>query len=139
MAIHIDQRYLSSKPPNNKNFGVFFSSILVGLALYAWYLSVSVLPEVMLACAVLVALCTIISPDFLAPLNKGWHSLGAALGQIMSPIVLGIIYFLLLTPIAWAGRQLGRDPLRLSQRDAATYWIPREQPSIEPKSFQDQF
>ena len=139
MAIHKDHGYLSSTLPNNKKFGVFLGAMLILLALYVWYVGTSVWPEALLACAVLVAFCTITAPDILAPLNKGWHSLGVALGQITSPIVLGIIYFLLVTPIAWVGRHLGRDPLRLARSGAASYWIPREQPSIEPESFRDQF
>jgi Saxitoxin biosynthesis operon protein SxtJ len=71
-------------------------------------------------------------PSLLAPLNKLWFKLGILLGSIISPIVLGIIYFLWITPIALLMRTAGKKFLALGfDRDAKSYWIIREPANVE--------
>jgi hypothetical protein len=82
---------------------------------------------------------TLFAPALLAPLNRAWMALGHVLGRIVSPIVLGLIFFVLITPVALIGRIAGRDPLRLKRRAVASYWIQREPPGPTPDSFKNQF
>lgn len=82
---------------------------------------------------------TLFSADSLAPLNKAWAALGQILGRLVSPIVLGLIFFCLITPVALIGRVAGRDPLRLKTRADTSYWIKREPSGPAPDSFRNQF
>jgi len=74
----------------------------------------------------------------LRPLYRAWIRFGELLGRIVSPIVLGVLFFGLLTPIARISRLAGRDELHLRARDTGTYW--RNRPPSEPLfSFKTQF
>ncbi len=125
--------------PGNTRFGAFLAAVFALSALYAWRLGTSEWLIILLACSLLAALCAVVAPHILTPLNKGWYALGVALGRITGPIVLGALYFLVVTPFAWVTRRLGHDPLRLVPRGTSSYWIEREQTSVEPDSFRDQF
>jgi hypothetical protein len=89
--------------------------------------------------ALIAALLTIIKSKLLTPLNKLWLLLGELLGKIISPLVLGAIFFLIITPTALIGRVLGRDELRLKRKAQASYWIDRQSPSPRGDSFNNQF
>jgi hypothetical protein len=79
-------------------------------------------------------------PDGLAPLNRLWTGLGLLLNRIVSPVFLGLLYYLFVTPVGVLMRAFGNDPLRL-RRDAAaaSYWIPRNPPGPPPESMKNQF
>ncbi len=80
------------------------------------------------------------APRALAPLNRLWLKFGLLLHRIVSPIVLGIMFFGVVTPIGLVMRAVGKDPLRLKfERDAAGYWIDRVPPGPPPESMKDQF
>ena len=79
-------------------------------------------------------------PAWLAPLNRAWFRLGLALQRIVQPVLLGIIYFAVVTPTGLLMRLTRRDPLRLRREpDAKTYWIPREPPGPDAGSMTRQF
>ena len=86
-----------------------------------------------------VFLCvTMVKADVLLPLNKLWMRFGFLLGMIVSPIVLGVIFFGMFTPIAVLMRMSGRDELRLKFNNKASHWISRDEP-VKPDSFKHQF
>ena len=94
-----------------------------------------------LAIAGVFALAAVAFPSALAPLNRLWARIGALLHKGVSPIVLGILFFLVITPMGVLMRLLGKDPLRL-RRDASgakSYWIDRTPPGPRSDSFIDQF
>jgi hypothetical protein len=76
----------------------------------------------------------------LKPLNMAWTKLGLVLYHVVNSIVLGLLFFLTVTPLALLMRMLGKDPLRL-RRDsrASSYWILREPPGPPPESMKNQF
>lgn len=76
----------------------------------------------------------------LAPLNRLWTRFGLLLHKIVSPLVLGVLFFLVLTPTALLMRACGKDPLRLHfEREATTYWIARVPPGPTGASMKDPF
>ena len=91
-----------------------------------------------IAAALIFLLVTLVKSDALLPLNKLWMRFGLLLGMIVSPIVLGIIFFGLFTPIAMLMRLSGRDELRLKFTQKACHWISRGEP-IKSESFKQQF
>jgi predicted membrane protein len=69
----------------------------------------------------------ILNSRFLTPLNKLWYKFGIFLGSIVSPIVMGIVFFMVVTPIGLIMRFLGKDLLRINKNKiVSTYWINRE-------------
>ena len=79
-----------------------------------------------------------VDKEALLPLNKLWMQFGLLLGMIVSPIILGLIFFGLFTPIAMLMRISGRDELRLKLTEKASHWISRGEP-IKSESFKQQF
>lgn len=124
----------------NRNFGYMFSCIFMFLAIFFVQDSSGVAWSIFFIIICLnLLLLTIFSPNLLSPVAGAWMALGHLLGCIVSPIALGFIFFLLITPVAMIGRLTGRDPLRLKPSSSASYWIKREPPGPAPDSFKNQF
>jgi hypothetical protein len=69
-----------------------------------------------------------------------WTKFGLALHAVVSPVMLGLIFYLCIAPIGFLMRLSGKDPLRLRyEPDADSYWIKRNPPGPRPDSFQNQF
>ena len=69
----------------------------------------------------------VLNSKFLTPLNKLWFKFGILLGSIVSPIVMGAVFFIVVTPTGLIMRFLGKDLLRINKnKTVSTYWIDRE-------------
>jgi len=79
-------------------------------------------------------------PALLAPLNRLWTRFGLLLHRVVSPVMLGAMYYGVMVPAGLIMRLVGRDPLRL-KRDprATTYWVERQPPGPEPQSMRQQY
>lgn len=129
-----------SKLPSERTFGLVFVGIFLIAAAYGWYKQFSnTWVDVFLALASVFLLLTLIAPKLLRPLNKAWYQLGLFLGRFVSPIVLGILFFIVITPVAIAMRLAGRDALKLRKQNVDSHWIDRKPPGPEPESFKEQF
>ena len=124
--------------PSNRKFGFFFTIVFAVAAAYFYYSANVSWAYVFVGAATIFLLVTLIKSDALLPLNKLWMRFGLLIGMIVSPIVLGIIFFGLFTPIAILMRLSGRDELRLKFSHKVSYWITRSEP-IESDSFKHQF
>jgi hypothetical protein len=86
------------------------------------------------------AVCAGVFPAVLAPLNRAWFLVGRLMHMLVNPVVLGIMFFLVVTPIGLAMRAFGKDPLRRRfDKELSTYWIERTPPGPAPESLKDQF
>lgn len=112
-------------------FGIFaFYPILGGGSVRAWALIIA-------GVFLLLALAT---PVILAPVNRLWMKFGELLHHIVSPVALGIVFYVAVLPTGLILRLLGKDPLRLQLNpDAASYWIKREPPGPSAESLNNQF
>lgn len=82
----------------------------------------------------------LISPKVLQPLNRLWHRFGLLLHRIVSPIVLGVLFFITITPIGLIMRWSGKNILRTRfEPDTETYWIERKPPGPDPQTMPKQF
>jgi hypothetical protein len=124
--------------PSNRKFGFFFTFVFVVVAAYFYHSDNVTWAYSFIAAALMMLLVTLIKSDALLPLNKLWMRFGLLLGMIVSPIVLGVIFFGLFTPIAMLMRLSGRDELRLKYAQKASHWILRGEP-IKSESFKNQF
>ena len=131
-------KFSELKLPSNKKFGFFFTFVFFIAAGYFYVNGLSIAVYTFASLAVVLLLTTLSKPDLLLPLNKLWMRFGLLLGIIISPIVLGSIFFGLFTPFAFLMRFCGRDELRLKFRDKTTYWIERDVP-VQADSFKNQF
>jgi len=126
-------------PGSERTFGLVFAGLFVIIGCRP-LLSGETPHWWALALAVAFAVAAFAAPAALKPLNWLWHRFGLLLHKIMSPLIMGAIFFLAVTPIALMMRLFGKDVLGLRrQGDAATYWIARETPGSAPDAMKRQF
>ena len=88
----------------------------------------------------LLFLLGIVAPSRLSTLNRVWLKVGTVIAKVLNPVILALLFFLVVTPMAFFMRIVGKRPLRLAaDRTAATYWIEREPPSGEASTMGRQF
>ena len=126
------------KLPSNRKFGFFFTLIFLLATIYSYYLNSEILVYILGTLCGVFLIISIINADALLFLNKLWMKFGIVLAKIVSPIVMGIIFFGVFTPIAIIMRLSGRDELRLCFKNKETHWIPR-QPLKKFDLFNNQF
>ena len=131
-------KFSEIKLPSNRKFGFFFTFVFALVAIYFYYSANATWTYVFIGAALVFLLITLIKSHALLPLNKLWMRFGVLLGMIVSPIILGIIFFGLFTPIAILMRLIGRDELRLKFARNSSHWISRGEP-IKSESFKYQF
>ena len=112
--------------PSNRKFGLFFSIVFSLVASYFFYLENNFWFYIFGLLALVFFFMTLINNDFLGPLNKLWFKFGLLLGKIVSPVIMGLIFFGIFTPIAIFMRLIGRDELRLKYKNQSTHWIKRK-------------
>ena len=127
------------KLPSNKKFGLFFSTIFLVLIIYFLYFSLSLYSIIFSALFLITFLITLFFPQLLTPFNKLWTKIGYLIGSFISPLVMGIIYFIFFTPIALVFKLTNRDYLGLKYNAKTSYWVERTRKSIDPISFKNQF
>ena len=90
--------------------------------------------------AFVFATVAIIKPSLLQPLNRLWFGFGMLLHKIVNPLVMGLLFFITVTPIALIFRLIGKDPLnRKLDPNCESYWIERSPDEISPDSMRNQF
>ena len=117
---------VSVKISSNRSFGLLF--FIVFLAISLWPLkSQEDLRLWAFILALIFFVLGILNSKFLTPLNKLWMKFGIFLGSIISPFVMGVVFFMVVTPIGLIMRFLGKDLLRINKsKFVSTYWISRE-------------
>ena len=134
---------LSNTPislPSDRKFGYFFTFVFALIAIATAAIYGKYLAGILAAAISLGFLFTTLTrPSLLRGLNKSWAYLGLLMGLIISPVVLGLIYFGMFTPLAAVLRLKGRDELRLKNKNLKSNWIVREPLGPSPESFKDQY
>lgn len=125
--------------PSNHKFGFFFSGIFLAASTYFYFEENVTLAYSLTAIGILFLGISLISPNTLLPLNKLWMRFGLLLGIIVSPIVLGLIFFGLFTPISLMMRLFGRDELRLKLINRTSHWKERSADNVQHDAFKYQF
>jgi len=121
------------KISSNRSFGLVFFVVFLLIAFYPlinqgeiriWSVLISLL----------FLILGIINSKILTPLNKVWFKFGIFLGKLISPVVMGIIFFLVVTPIAFLMRMLKKDLLNLKFNKNSSYWIEKTDPKSTMKN-----
>ena len=120
------------KVSSNKSFGIVFSIFFLLISVYLllnnnpiyyWSLFVSFIFLVL----------GLMNSKILSPLNLLWFKFGILLGRIISPVVMGVIFFLVVTPISIILKIFGKDVLNLKFNNNKTYWIVKDGPKSNMK------
>lgn len=124
---------------SNRSFGLIFA---------VFFCLVALLPAVhgapvrwwALGVAILFAAVAFLAPRALSPLNWVWFKLGLLLHHVVNPVIMAVMFYGAILPMALLLRALGKDVLRLKRApESASYWIPREPPAPAPGSMSKQF
>lgn len=125
---------------SNLSFGLVFAGLFALLALREWWSGWFTLGYLYLGQAAIFAALALVYPVMLAPLNRFWTKFGFLISRLMSPLVLAMIFFVVVTPIGLLMRLLGKDMLRLKRAPRArSYWIERDPPGPSPYTIKNQF
>lgn len=125
--------------PSNRSFGFFFAFLMMAIALYSYANESEKTAFIFSVGSGIFLLASIFCDRYLAPLNDLWMRLGLLLGMLVNPLVIGAIFFLVLTPVGLLMRFAGRDELRLVLQQRETHWRTREKPERDQTSFKNQF
>jgi len=109
---------------SNKSFGIVFFVVFLIVALYPLLENESVRLWSIILSAIFLIL-GMLDSKFLTPLNKIWFKFGILLGSIVSPIVMGVVFFAIVTPTSIIMKVLGKNLLNLKKDNKKTYWIAR--------------
>ncbi len=127
------------KISSDRSFGIVMAVVFAVIG--AWpLLSGGSLREWALIAAALFCGLALARPALLAPLNRLWFRFGLLLNKITSPLIMGLLFYGVMTPYAYILRWLGKDLLRLRlDPSAESYWIERKPPGPAPESIKRQF
>src|SRR5205807_9470528 len=124
---------------SDRGFGLVFAAVFSIIG--CWPLVHGQLPRWWaLAVAAGFAAVALVRPQILHPLNRVWLLIGQLLHKIVSPLVMGLVFFTVVTPTGWIMRLRGKDTLSLRRRpDLKTYWIKRDPALPESETMKRQF
>jgi hypothetical protein len=126
--------------PSDRKFGWTFTGLFLFLGTWGLLRGGPHDHAWLFALAALTAAVTTARADWLAPLNRAWMKLGALLNRVVSPVVLGILFFAVFTPMGQVMRLFGWDAMKRRFEPAApTYWTRRDPPGPADDSFKDLF
>ena len=118
---------------SNRNFGLTFFIFFIIISL--WPLIHSEQIRVWsLVIAFIFLILGMLNSKILTPLNTVWFKFGLFLGKIVSPIVMGIIFFLIVTPISIVMKIFGKDLLNLKYNNQKSYWVEKNTPKSKMKN-----
>ena len=125
--------YNDIKISSNRSFGVVFFIVFLLIALYP-LLNNNEIRLWSLIVSVLFLILGILNSKILSPLNKIWFKFGLLLGKIISPIIMGVIFFLVVTPIGFIMKLLGKDLINLKFNNEKSYWSEKSGPKSKMKN-----
>ena len=121
------------KISSNRSFGVVFFIVFLFIALYPLINNGEVRLWSLIT-SIIFLILGLLNSKFLNPFNKLWFKFGIILGKIISPLIMGIIFFLVVTPIGLIMRLLGKDVLKLRFNNNKSYWIEKNDQDSKMKN-----
>ena len=121
------------KISSNRSFGIVFFIVFLLIALYPLTYSQDIRIWSVIISIIFLVL-GLFNSKILTPLNKLWFKFGIFLGKIISPIIMGTIFFLVVTPIGLLMRLLGKDLINLKYNNNKSYWIEKKGPKSKMKN-----
>lgn len=139
MHEHLPRHTANVEGSSDRSFGIVFAVVFLIVALYPLVYGQGIRLWSLIVAGIFLLL-SFAAPAVLAPANKLWMKFGELLHKIVSPVALGIVFYLTVLPIGLLMRLFGKDPLRLRLDTAVdSYWIRREPPGPAADSLNNQF
>ena len=113
------------KLPSNRNFGIVFSIVFLIIAIWP-ILNQNEIRIWSIIISLIFLILGLINSKFLSPLNKVWFKFGLILGSLIAPIVMGIVFFLVVTPTGLIMKALCKDLFGLKRNKNNTYWLEKD-------------
>ena len=113
------------KLPSNRKFVFFFFFVFLAISIWPLYYGEDLRVWSLIISLVLLSL-SLLNSKVLSPFNKLWMNLGLILGNFISPIIMGIIYFGLITPTGILLKLIKKDILNLNKTHYVSYWVEKE-------------
>jgi len=114
--------YKDIKIGSNRSFGIVFFVLFLLIGLWP-ILNGNELRIWSIAISLIFFILGIFNSKILTPLNKVWFRFGIFLGNFISPIIMGIVFFLVVTPTGLIMKLFGKDLINLKKNNSSTYWI----------------
>ena len=127
------------KLPSNRKFGFFFTIVFLIISIYFYFQNSYSVLLFTLTLALVFLILTLIKSKILTHLNKLWMKFGYFLGKIISPFVLGAIFFGIFTPVSLLMKLFKRDELRIKIQKRDTFWKKKDTLKKEGIVFKQQF
>tara|TARA_B100001057_G_scaffold180308_1_gene181001 strand:- start:395 stop:778 length:384 start_codon:yes stop_codon:yes gene_type:complete len=121
------------KISSNRSFGIVFFVVFLLIALYPLTYSGEIRIWSIIISFIFIVL-GLLNSKILTPLNNLWFKFGIFLGKIISPLIMGVIFFLVVTPIGLIMKLLGKDVLNLRYNKNRSYWIEKNGPKSKMKN-----
>ena len=121
------------KLPSNRNFGIVFSIVFLIISLWPLLNQNDIRIWSLIISGIFLVL-GIINSKLLSLLNKIWFKFGIFLGNFIAPIVMGIVYFMVVTPTGLIMKLFGKDSLNLKKNNKNTYWIKKDNSNSDLKN-----
>ena len=118
---------------SNRSFGIVFFIVFLVIATYP-LINNGELRLWSLIISLIFFFLGSVNSKILNPLNKLWFRFGIFLGKVISPLIMGIIFFLVVTPTGLLMRLLNKDLLNLKFKNTSTYWIEKTEPKSKMKN-----
>lgn len=107
-----------------RRFALTLAAAFAVLAIISWWRGREWVPVVPGVLAAVLGAAAIVAPSRLGPIERGWMALAHAISKVTTPIFMGIVYFVVLTPTGFLRRAFGGNPLA-HKPDDGSYWIAR--------------
>ena len=125
---------------SNKSFGLMFAIIFLLAALYLVVKNSSTFAQIVaFTTSATTFAIALMAPAILAKPNRYWMKFSLLLARFVSPIVLGVLFYLLISPLALVLRVFGRDELRLRHKKTSTHWKERGSKGYSFELFKNQY
>ena len=118
---------------SNKSFGIVFCIFFIIVGLYP-LINADGIRVWSIILSIIFLILGLLNSRFLTPLNILWFKFGIFLGKFISPVVMGLVFFLVVTPTGIIMRLLKKDLLKLKKNNLKTYWINRPDSKSDMKN-----
>jgi hypothetical protein len=123
-----------------RDFGLLVGGVLVALGGWWSYRGrYPVLSVVLLSVGATLALLGALQPKWLVVPNRLWMGMAEAMGFVMTRVILGVVFFLIVTPVGLLRRLTGGDPLGRRAGRTGSYWKPYTERRADPKHYEKMY
>ena len=135
------ERHEHVKAPSERSFGWTFAAVFLALAAFSyWHRGAAPRFYATLAVSAAFAAVTLVAPRVLKPLNLVWLKFGLVLHKVVNPVIMGLLFYGVFTPMGAVMRAFGADLLRMTRKPASgSHWVVKAEEGLAASSMKNQF